>query len=151
MRRVLVSVCGALAISGCTGFELARLAPPGIIRYERIADKKEPNPAIVDRIEQRGEGERPKFPKLGETTAGGATLTPIPDGGVAGEISQLASDRDHLDMALETDKLEAGAAAEDADAINEAAADLSVAVEKAKAAAARDRAQASALETENEK
>ncbi len=151
MRRVLAGVSSALAISGCTGFELARLAPPGIIRYERIADKKEPNPAIVKRIEERGESERPKFPKLGETTAGGAQLTPIPDGGVAGDISQLALEREHLDMALETDKLEAGAAAEDANAINEAAADLSVAVEKAKAAAARDRAKNRALDAENEK
>lgn len=151
MRRVLIGVGGAMAMTGCTGFDLARLAPPGIIRYEHIADEKEPNPVIVERIEARSEEQKPRFPKLGETTAGGAKLKPIPNGGIAGEISSLADERDRLDMALETDRLESDAAAMEAGSINEAAAELSAAVDEAKSAAARDRADKPAAEAENEK
>ncbi len=128
-----------LATAGCAGVDLARLAPPGIIRYERIADEKEPNPTIVTRIEERRVDEQPRFPKLGETAAGGAKMSKIPNKGVADEVARLEGERDKLGMAVETDILESGASGSEAVAINEAATDLSTAIEEAKTAAARER------------
>lgn len=151
MIRNLVFSGLALAAVGCTSVELARLAPPGIIRYERIADEKEPNPEIVARIEERRVNEQARFPKIGETAAGGAKRQRIPNQAVPGQIEQLETEKANLDMALETARLESIAAAQEADAMNEAAADLSSAVDKAKSDAARDRAQGPEIDQDNEK
>jgi len=141
----------ALATAGCTSVELARLAPPGIIRYERIADEKEPNPEIVARVEERRVNEQARFPKIGETAAGGAKRRAIPNKEVPGQIERLETEKENLDMALETARLEAIAAAQEADAMNEAAANLTSAVDKAKSDAARDETQRPEIDENNEK
>ncbi len=151
MLRFVGSVGLALATIGCAGVDLARLAPPGIIRYERIADEKPPNPTIAARIEERRDSEKPKIPKLGETAAGGAKMSRIPNTGVDDEVMRLETERENLEMAIATDMLESTASAQEADAINEAAADLSTAIEDAKTAAARERRSDHELADENEK
>ncbi len=151
MLRFVASIGMTLAITGCAGVDLARLAPPGIIRYERIADEKEPNPTIAAQWEERRGDEKPRFPKLGETAAGGARMTGIPKAGVAGEMTRLERERDNLETAVETDLLESGASASEADQINEAAADLSTAIDEDKSAAAREQARNRDLADGNEK
>ncbi len=135
-------LCVALSLAsvtvGCAGTDLARLAPPGIVRYERIADEKEPNPTITATVAERREDVRPRFPKLGETAAGGAKMSPIPSGGIANAIEDLEKERDNLDMAVETDALETAAALDEATAIAQASEELTAAIEDEKAAAARE-------------
>lgn len=138
--RCLCVVLGLASVTaGCAGTDLARLAPPGIIRYEKIADEKEPNPTITERIENRREESRPSYPKLGETAAGGAEISPIPNDDVANVIEGLEKERDNLEMAVETDALESAVALEEAAAIAQASEELSTAIEDEKAAAARER------------
>ena len=144
MLKILGSVGMVLAVTGCSGLELARLAPPGIIRYERIADEKEPNPTIAERVAERSEDEKPRFPKLGETAAGGAKPSPIPNDRVAREISRLESKRDTLSAAVETDMLEDSADAQETQEIETAAQALSKAIDKEKQTAARERREADA-------
>lgn len=57
-------------LSGCADLNLARFAPPGFVKYEDIASKKPPNPAIVERVAERAEtpGE---YPVLANTPAAG--------------------------------------------------------------------------------
>lgn len=140
-----------MAIAGCTGLELARLAPPGIIRYERIADEKEPNPTIATQVAERNEAEKPKFPKMGETAAGGAKRTPIPNDRVDREITRLESKRDSLSAAVETDMLENSVAAQETQEIETAVQDLSKAIDREKSAAARERREAEAQNEIDEK
>ncbi len=151
MLKIIGSVGLVFAICGCSGLELARLAPPGIIRYERIADEKEPNPTIKARVAERRTEVKPKFPKLGETAAGGARRSAIPNKGIADEISRLESERDNLDTAVETDKLESSAAMLETSEIETAAKDLSDAIDGEKKAAARERRDRDALADVDEK
>jgi hypothetical protein len=52
---------------GCSDLQLARFAPPGIVKYEDIASEKPPNPAIQQMIEERREDREKEFPILAET------------------------------------------------------------------------------------
>lgn len=151
MLKFIGCVGTIIAITGCTGLELARLAPPGIIRYERIADEKEPNPTIAAEVAERGETEKPKFPKLGETAAGGAKRSAIPNKRVERRITRLESERDNLSVAVETDMLENSAAAQETHEIETAAQDLSEAINAEKTAAARERREADIQNETNEK
>ena len=138
--RYLCAILGLASVTaGCAGTDLARLAPPGIIRYERIADEKEPNPTILAKREERRENAQARFPKLGETAAGGAKMSPIPNDDVANAIEALEKERDNLEMAVTTDALETAAASEEATAITQAREELSAAIEDEKTAAARER------------
>ena len=142
--RCLCAVLGLAAFTvGCAGTDFARLAPPGIIRYEKIAEKKEPNPTIIERISDRREETQARFPKIGETAAGGAKMRPIPKRGVGGLIETLENERDNLDMAVETDALETAASMDEAAAIKQTSDELSAAIEDEKAAAARERSEIS--------
>lgn len=139
MLKFIGCVGAVIAITGCSGLELARLAPPGIIRYERIADEKEPNPTIAAQVAARGEAEKPEFPKLGETAAGAAEMTAIPNKRVARQVTQLESDRDNLNVAVETDMLESSAAVQETQDMETAAKDLSETIDAEKKAAALER------------
>lgn len=151
MLKIIASVGMAAAVTGCSGLELARLAPPGIIRYERIADEKEPNPTIVERVAERRETIDPEFPKLGETAAGGATRSAIPNESVDAQIARLESRRDNLGAAVETDLVETGAAVQETQDIEAAVQGLSKAIDDEKKAAARERREAEAYDANDEK
>lgn len=105
MKPVLVlSLTLTPMIAGCTGFNFERLAPPGIIRYERIADQKEPNPAIVAELEAYEADKKAKFPKIGETAAGKANVERASLGAVEAQIKTLEEARDELQEGVESDQ-----------------------------------------------
>jgi hypothetical protein len=125
--------------AGCSTFDPKRLAPPGFVRYERIADEKEPNPEIQARIADYKQENKPRFPKVGETAAGGARMTPIPDGGVDAEIAGLETARDELERSIKESR-----DAQDADDqalrdIGESGAALTERIAREKAAAEREK------------
>ena len=70
VKQSLVAVSALLSpflAQACSTSDLARFAPPGVVKYEDIASKKEPNPAIQERIRERKEGDDVRFPVLSQT------------------------------------------------------------------------------------
>ena len=109
--RVVILAFFAVA-SGCSSTDLRRLAPPGIIKYEKIAEKKEPNPAITEEISDYQTNTKAKFPKLGRTPAGRRDRN-IPgnrsDGAVSDVTTSLVDQRDKLLEAVGEDEAAAHA------------------------------------------
>ena len=138
MIRLVAAILLILLAGGCAGLDLKRLAPPGIIRYERIADEKEANPVIAEEIRTRRRDNDARFPKIGETAAGGAHTTSIPNEGVESEIDRMEAEREALLSALEAERAAMAAEDEDLAQLNEAGTKLSAEAEKDKAHAARD-------------
>lgn len=138
MKPLILSFFAFLGGSGCAGFNAVQLAPPGIIRYERIADEKPANPQVAEQIQQRRTVGEATFPKIGDTAAGGAKRGPIPDEGVDQAVDELVSARDELKDNVEEDREVAILTDEEAEAINKAADELSKDISNAKAAAARE-------------
>lgn len=100
-----------LAAAGCTELELARFAPPGLIKYEDLAGDQPVNPAIAARIENRktdadadteypvlartpGEDDRPALRPAAERTA---------------QIEELVLMREQLQRAADLDRAAAEA------------------------------------------
>lgn len=84
-----------LAIS-CSRADLVRLAPPGIIKYEEIANQKPPNQAIADEVASRKQNEPASFPRLAETPGEDDRPDKRPTTEIEAEIAELASARDNL-------------------------------------------------------
>lgn len=132
--KAYIWVIAALAAAGCSG-GLKRFAPPGIVKYEELAEDTPPNPAIVERIEAQKDQPGGGFPRLAEQP------TKLPEGIARPErdamIGELLAKREALDVAIEMDR-----AAADAERIEGLEADrdaLSEAVAKDDAAARRER------------
>ena len=62
------------SLGACSSIDLKTLAPPGIIKYEQIADEKPANPAIVEEIENYKATEERTFPNLAEEPVAGHSL-----------------------------------------------------------------------------
>ena len=71
LRRLalpLLAGAGVFAVTGCESGDLARFAPPGIVKYEDLAGDQPVNPDVAQRIEERrAEKGAGKFPRLAET------------------------------------------------------------------------------------
>ncbi|MEO1251942.1 MAG: hypothetical protein AAFW81_06310 [Pseudomonadota bacterium] len=104
MRRSLFILTLLAGLGGCTSFDVKRLAPPGIIKYERIADQKEPNPAIVDIVAAQRADTDAKFPKIGETQAAGPRPTPLARGEVDAATDDLLEDAERANDAAQSDR-----------------------------------------------
>lgn len=64
----LLAGAGVFAVTACESGDLARFAPPGIVKYEDLAGDQPVNPAVAQRIEERrAEKGAGKFPRLAET------------------------------------------------------------------------------------
>jgi len=90
----------AFSAAGCSSLELARFAPPGIIKYEDIASKKSPNAAMQDIVEKRRiEGEE-KFPILSDMPSRD-DLSPVSPPEIRkADIKSLEDARDELAAAV---------------------------------------------------
>ena len=97
-------------LSGCANSELARFAPPGIIKYEDLAGDKPMNPTVAARIEERkAEPDTGNFPILSETP--GAEQRPVKrtQAEIEGEKAGLTTARDELSDEISEDRSQASA------------------------------------------
>jgi len=94
----------AFSAAGCSSLELARFAPPGIIKYEQIANKKPPNTAMQEIIDERREASEKKFPVLFETPSQKDIPTKRTVTEVTAEIEALEAARDYLAAAVEASR-----------------------------------------------
>lgn len=86
----------AFSAAGCAELQLARFAPPGVVKYEDIAGEKDPNPTIVEVIEAQKETSTRDYPKLAETPSEQDRPEKRPLEEVDAEINELATARDAL-------------------------------------------------------
>jgi len=101
---LIIFSCGCLSVTllaGCADMQLARFAPPGIIKYEELAGDQPPNPLIAERIEERVEDSDSPFPVLARTPS------QSPQGRTARQRENLTTGleekRDRLDVAIGAD------------------------------------------------
>lgn len=132
--KAYILVIAALAVAGCAG-GFKRLAPPGIVKYEELANDQPPNPLIVERIEAQKDEPGGGFPNLAEQP------TKLPEGIAKPErdamIADLLAERDALNAAMETDR--AAAEIERTETLETQRDALSDALSKDDAAARRER------------
>ena len=96
MSKILLILPVLLLSAGCSSDQLARLAPPGILKYEEIASEKPANPAIVEEIENRKEDRKARFPNLSEAPQGLERPEDRSVDAVEADIDALAAARDAL-------------------------------------------------------
>jgi len=101
---LIIYACGCLSVmllAGCADMQLARFAPPGIIKYEELAGDQPPNPLIAERIEERVEDSDSPFPVIARTPS------QSPSGRPAEQRENLTTGledkRDRLDVAIGAD------------------------------------------------
>lgn len=102
--RPAVLIAILLLLAGCSSFDFRRLAPPGILKYERIADEKAPNPAIQEQIDAYRQSGNAVFPKIGETAAATQTVSRPNVAQAEEEITELESARRSLEDAVADDR-----------------------------------------------
>lgn len=85
-----------MAVTGCSSLDLARFAPPGVVKYEDIASEKPPNPTIQAVVDERKAMPDKEFPKLSETPSKKDRPQKRRLSEVNEEIGELAGARDNL-------------------------------------------------------
>lgn len=98
-----------LGAAGCTEVHWRRLAPPGILKYEEIANRKPPNPAIEEKVSEFNTGEAPRFPNLSQTPSEADRPAPRTKQELDTAIAELVEARDRLDAKLDIDRAESEA------------------------------------------
>ena len=135
---IITAAAGFVALQGCESGDLARFAPPGVIKYEEIASEKPQNPEVAARIaERRAEPGSGRYPNLSEAPGAGDRPKKRKAADVEGEMSELAVMRDGLDAAVDSDR--AAAAEELAEDLTAGRDALQAQIEQDEAAAARER------------
>lgn len=129
-----------MASAGCSSADLRRLAPPGIIRYEKIADEKPPNPVIEQRVKAYGGNRDAVFPKIGETLSSAGRPSRMPAAEVDREIETLSERRDRLQADVEAERRAADEREAELDAIRAQGETLRRELESQKDLARRERA-----------
>ena len=98
---------GVLALTGCESGDLARFAPPGIVKYEDLAGDQEMNPAVAERIaerrEEKGAGEFPNL-SLAPTEEDRPAKRPAEE--VNAELGELVDARTMLAEEVASDRAE---------------------------------------------
>jgi len=126
------------ALQGCESGDLARFAPPGIIKYEELAGDQPPNPEVVERIEARkADPDAGGFPNLSQAPTRADRPAKRKQADIQAEIAGLVEQRDDVTDAAQQDRAEAAAELEqdlpgERDALLEQ-------IEKDEAMAARER------------
>ncbi|WDI31146.1 hypothetical protein PUV54_14440 [Hyphococcus flavus] len=137
---LFASLLAGFAVSGCANSELARFAPPGLVKVDRITDPEPVNPNVAARIAERkaepGSGE---FPVLSETPSANARPKKPSEASVEADLNALASARDTLESNMAKARAEAEAEAEDTRRLPERRDSLKVEVDKDAQAAALER------------
>ncbi|WP_428409384.1 hypothetical protein [Hyphococcus sp.] len=125
-------------LAGCESGDLARFAPPGIVKYEDLAGDQPVNPNVARRIEERREEEGAgKFPRLAETPDEGDRPEKKPRKELAAEKAALVDARETLAEEVAADR--AGAEAELNRDLTAESDELKTRIDADSAAAARER------------
>ncbi len=93
-----------IATAGCTELELARFAPPGIIKYEDLAGDQPMNPAIEERIETRKVDVDADYPVLARTPGEDDRPALRPASEREEQMEELVAMRDQLQSAADSDR-----------------------------------------------
>ena len=137
LTAVLLCAAAAAMASGCSS--LKRFAPPGIVKYEHISDKKSQNPVIKARIAETKKQKQGSFPDLSKEPT--KAPEPMPADERAEMISSLRESGDALDAEVAASRAAATAetgAASDKGSLDEARNALDEAVKKDEAAARKE-------------
>ncbi len=104
-----LTAAGAIAVTGCSSLDLARFAPPGVVKYEDIASEKPPNPTIQAAVDERKATPDKEFPKLAETPSEKDRPQKRRLSEVNEEIGELAGARDNLNAEVAASREQAEA------------------------------------------
>ena len=98
---ILAAMTMAMSLQGCANSELARFAPPGIIKYEDIAGDKPQNPEVAARIvDRRAEPSAGDFPVLSQTPGPKQRPKKRPAADIKAEKAELITAREQLEAAV---------------------------------------------------
>ncbi len=116
VRYPLVFFLGTavLAGTGCSSLELARFAPPGLVKYEDIASEKPPNPAIQEILDAQTVASDAEYPDLSQTPSEKDRPQKRSSRWVANQTNLLEDSRDTINEAVEAERAQAIAETEDA-------------------------------------
>lgn len=103
-----------LAGTGCSSLELARFAPPGVVKYEDIASEKEPNPAILEIVEAQSEAADKGYPDLSQAPSKKDRPKKRSIRWVDDQINKLEDTRDTVNADVDADRAQAETETEDA-------------------------------------
>lgn len=109
VKQPILAVAFILAAAGCTQLELARFAPPGIIKYEDLAGDQPQNPAIQERIAERKTEADARYPILSETPGESDRPELPPEAERNAQLEALSAQRDALEIAVNADRAAADA------------------------------------------
>lgn len=125
---------------GCANSDLARFAPPGLIKYEEIAGDQPVNPEVAARVaERRSEPDTGKFPKLSETPGAAERPKKKPPAQVDADMAELSDARDRVEDQIAEDWAAAEADMEEATGLPDRRDELKDRVDRDTIAAARER------------
>ena len=134
----LLAGAGVFAVTGCESGDLARFAPPGIVKYEDLAGDQPVNPDVAQRIEERrAEKGAGKFPRLAETPDEEDRPEKKPRAERAAEMAALVEAGNELAEEVADDR--AAAEAELERDLSAASDELKTRIDADNAAAARER------------
>lgn len=137
-RSCVFVTAGLLALAGCANGDLARFAPPGVVKYEDIAGDKPQNPAVAERIaERQAEKGNGRFPNLSTAPDEQDRPQKREPADIEAEINALVDQRDGLaeEVAADRDASEAELASD----LHAESETLKERVEQDSKAAARER------------
>lgn len=100
-------------LNGCSSLELARFAPPGIIKQEDIASEKPPNPAVQAEIDKYRAENTGKYPILSETPVAKAAPSKPPQDEIDRELAALNAAGETLAADVEAQRTAVEAAEEE--------------------------------------
>ncbi|WP_425408708.1 hypothetical protein [Hyphococcus sp.] len=127
-----------IALCACANSELARFAPPGIVKYEDIAGDQPVNPQVAGRIaERKSEPDTGKFPILAQTPA--ERPEQRSDAEVELMEEQLLESRENLELGIVEDRAAAAEEAAETGILPDRRDTLRSDVDRDKNAAARER------------
>lgn len=101
---IAAAIAAVFAVTGCTKLQLARFAPPGIIKYEDIASEKPPNPAIQQRVEEFKADSKAQYPVLSQTPGEDDRPEKLSEAERAAKAEELVAARVELETAVTADQ-----------------------------------------------
>ena len=111
--KVFFLVAAILAGAGCSSLELARFAPPGVVKYEDIASEKPPNPAIQQILDDQQAAADAEYPDLSQAPSKRDRPRKRSSRLVSNQISRLERSRDTINAAVDAERTQAMTETED--------------------------------------
>ena len=115
VKQLILALALISLASGCSNLDLARFAPPGIVKYEDLAGDQPPNPEIQERISERRTDPEAKYPILSQTPGESDRPEFPPAEDRAMEAETLVSQRNALEASIDEDRASAEAAQKEAE------------------------------------